>query len=65
MPGSVIAHAPDADAEAQVVQKYFPTLELRQVKGLPDDVVVFVDALVRGGAGRRRRRAARVPLPEV
>ena len=42
--GSVIAYAPDADAEAQVVQKYFPTLEMKQVKGLPDDVVVFVDA---------------------
>jgi len=44
VPGSVIAHSPDADAEAQVVQKYFPSLELRQVQGLPDDVVVFVDA---------------------
>lgn len=42
--GSVIAYAPDADAEAQVVQKYFPTLEMKQVKGLPDDVVVVVDA---------------------
>jgi LCP family protein required for cell wall assembly len=41
--GSVIAHSPDADAEAQVVQKYFPNLELRQVPGLPDDVVVFID----------------------
>jgi LCP family protein required for cell wall assembly len=44
VPGSVIAYAPDADAEAQVVAKYFPSLELRQVAGLPDDVVVFVDA---------------------
>ncbi|MEX1262403.1 MAG: LCP family protein [Actinomycetota bacterium] len=41
--GSVIAYAPDADAEAQVVKKYFPTLELQQVKGLPDDVAIFVD----------------------
>jgi hypothetical protein len=41
--GSVIAHAPHADAEAQVVKKYFPTLEMKQVKGLPDDVAVFVD----------------------
>ena len=41
--GSVIAYAPDADAEAQVVKKYFPTLELQQVKGLPDSVAVFVD----------------------
>jgi len=39
----VIAYAPDADAEAHVVKKYFPTLELKQVKGLPDGVVVFVD----------------------
>jgi hypothetical protein len=44
VPGSVIAYSPDADAEAQVVQKYFPSLELRQVQGLPDDVVVFVDS---------------------
>jgi hypothetical protein len=44
VPGDVIAHAPDADAEAQVVAKYFPNLELKQVKGLPDDVVVFVTA---------------------
>jgi LCP family protein required for cell wall assembly len=43
VPGSVIAYAPDADAEAQVVQKYFPSLETRQVKGLPDGVAVFVD----------------------
>ena len=56
VPGSVIAHAPDADAEAQVVQKYFPNLELQQVKGLPDGVVVFVDASYEpaavGGAAR-------------
>ena len=44
VPGSVIAYAPHADAEAQVVAKYFPSLELRQVTGLPDDVVVFIDA---------------------
>lgn len=42
-PGSVIAHAPDAEQEAQVVKKYFPTLELKRVDGLPDRVVVFVD----------------------
>lgn len=41
--GSVIAHAPGADAQAQVVKKYFPTLEMKQVKGLPDGVAVFVD----------------------
>jgi hypothetical protein len=56
VPGSVIAFAPDADAEAQVVAKYFPNLELKQVKGLPDDVVVYVDrsyapAPVGGGGG--------------
>ncbi|HSH32003.1 MAG TPA: LCP family protein [Actinomycetota bacterium] len=42
--GNVIAYAPDADAKAQVVAKYFPSLELQEVEGLPDDVVVFVDA---------------------
>ena len=40
----MIAYAPDADAKAQVVAKYFPSLELQEVEGLPDDVVVFVDA---------------------
>lgn len=54
--GSVVAHAPGAEAEAQVAQKYFPSLEMRQVKGLPDDVAVFVDASyepapVGGGGG--------------
>jgi LCP family protein required for cell wall assembly len=43
VPGSVIAHAPDADAEAQVVAKYFPALEVREVERLPDGVAVFVD----------------------
>ena len=42
--GNVIAYAPDADAKAQVVAKYFPNLDLQEVEGLPDDVVVFVDA---------------------
>jgi LCP family protein required for cell wall assembly len=64
VPGNVIAYAPDADAEAQVVQKYFPNLELRQVKGLPDGVAVFIDASyepapVGGGA------PAECPSPEV
>ena len=64
VPGNVIAYAPDADAEAQVVQKYFPNLELRQVKGLPDGVAVFIDAAyepapVGGGA------PAECPSPEV
>jgi LCP family protein required for cell wall assembly len=53
--GSWIAYAPGKDAEAQVVKKYFPTLEVKQVKGLPDDVAVFVTskyepAPVGGGA---------------
>jgi LCP family protein required for cell wall assembly len=65
VPGSVIAYAPDADAEAQVVQKYFPNLELRQVKGLPDGVAVFIDASYEpapvGGAGA----PAECPSPEA
>jgi LCP family protein required for cell wall assembly len=40
--GNVIAYAPNADAEAQVVAKYFPNLQLKQVKGLPDDVAVVI-----------------------
>jgi LCP family protein required for cell wall assembly len=53
--GNVIAYAPDADAEAQVVAKYFPNLQLKQVKGLPDDVAVVIGpnyepAPVGGGA---------------
>jgi hypothetical protein len=63
--GSVIAHTPDAEAEAQVVQKYFPTLEMKQVKGLPDDVVVYVDATYEpapvGGDGA----PPECPSPEV
>jgi len=59
VPGSVIAYSPDADAEAQVVKKYFPTLELRRVKGLPDDVVVFVD-----GSYRPAEVGADGPAPE-
>jgi LCP family protein required for cell wall assembly len=63
--GNVIAYAPDADAEAQVVQKYFPNLELRQVKGLPDGVAVFIDASYEpapvGGGGA----PAECPSPEV
>ena len=40
--GSLIAYAPGHQVEAEVVKKYFPTLEVKEVKGLPDDVVVFV-----------------------
>ena len=65
VPGNVIAYAPDADAEAQVVQKYFPNLELRQVKGLPDPVAVFIDASYEpapvGGGGA----PAECPAPEA
>ncbi len=42
--GDVIAYAPGKEAEAEVVKKYFPTLETKEVKGLPDDVAVFVTA---------------------
>ena len=50
----MIAYAPDADAKAQVVAKYFPNLELKEVEGLPDDVVVFVDATYKAVPRRRR-----------
>lgn len=64
MPGSVIAHAPDADAEAQVVKKYFPTLDVRQVEGLPDDVVVFVDTSYRAApVGAGDAASAECPQP--
>ncbi len=42
--GSWIAYAPGHEVEAQVVQKYFPGLELKQVEGLPDDVAVVIAA---------------------
>ena len=40
--GNVIAYAPGNEAQAQVVAKYFPNLQVKAVKGLPDEVVVFV-----------------------
>jgi LCP family protein required for cell wall assembly len=40
--GSVIAYAPGHQVEAEVVKKYFPTLEVKEIKGLPDHVAVFV-----------------------
>ena len=54
--GSWIAYAPGHQVEAEVVKKYFPTLEVKEVKGLPDDVAVFVTsaykpAPVGGGGG--------------
>jgi LCP family protein required for cell wall assembly len=42
VPGNVIAYAPGHDLEAKVVQQYLPGLEIKQVKGLPDHVAVFV-----------------------
>jgi hypothetical protein len=30
--------------DAQVVQQYFPGLKLKEVKGLPDDVAMFITA---------------------
>jgi hypothetical protein len=41
-PGNVIAYAPGHSVDAQVVQQYLPGLPLKQVKGLPDHVAVFV-----------------------
>jgi hypothetical protein len=41
-PGNVIAYAPGHEVEAKVVQQYLPGLPLKQVKGLPDHVAVFV-----------------------
>jgi LCP family protein required for cell wall assembly len=65
--GSVIAHAPDADAEAEaeVVKKYFPALELKQVKGLPDRVVVFVDGSYDPVAVGEAETPAACPAPGV
>jgi LCP family protein required for cell wall assembly len=40
--GNVIAYAPGSEAEAQVVKKYFPSMELKEVEGLPDPVAIFV-----------------------
>ena len=42
VPGNVIAYAPGHDLEAKVVQQYLPGLQLKEVKGLPDAVAVFV-----------------------
>ena len=63
--GSVIAYAPDADAEAQVVKKYFPTLELKQVKGLPDGVAVFVDGSYEAAEVGVDGPPAECPIPGV
>jgi LCP family protein required for cell wall assembly len=42
VPGNVIAYAPGQSLQAQVVHQYLPGLEMKEVKGLPDDVAVFV-----------------------
>ncbi len=42
VPGNVIAYAPGQEEEAKVVQQYFPGLQLKEVKGLPDHVAVYV-----------------------
>jgi len=44
VPGNVIAYAPGHDVEAKVVQQYFPRLQVKEVKGLPDHVAVFISA---------------------
>jgi LCP family protein required for cell wall assembly len=40
--GNVIAYAPGNEAQAQVVAKYFPNLQTKQIAGLPDDIAVFI-----------------------
>ena len=47
MSGSVIAYQPGHQVEAEVVKKIFPTLEVKEVKGLPDDVAIFVTSTYR------------------
>ena len=44
VPGNVIAYAPGHDLEAKVVQQYLPGLQIKEVKGLPDHVAVFITA---------------------
>jgi LCP family protein required for cell wall assembly len=40
--GNVIAFAPGHDVEATVVEQYFPGLKVKEVKGLADNVAVFI-----------------------
>jgi LCP family protein required for cell wall assembly len=42
VPGNVIAYAPGHSVDAQVVHQYLPGLEMKEVKGLPDSVAVYV-----------------------
>ena len=64
VPGNVIAYAPGQDEEAKVVQQYFPGLQLKEVKGLPDHVAVYVTSsytpaeVGTGGSGAAPRAAA-------
>jgi LCP family protein required for cell wall assembly len=44
VPGNVIAFSPGHDVEARVVQQYFPSLQVKQVRGLPDSVAIIVGA---------------------
>jgi len=44
VPGNVIAYAPGHQVEAQVVHQYLPGLDMKEVKGLPDAVAVYVTA---------------------
>jgi LCP family protein required for cell wall assembly len=47
VPGNVIAYGPGDELEAKVVQQYLPGLAMKQVKGLPDHVAVFITSSYR------------------
>jgi hypothetical protein len=42
--GNVIAFSPGHDVEARVVQRYFPSLQVKEVKGLPGSVAIVIGA---------------------
>ena len=65
VPGSVIAYAPDADAEAQVVAKYFPSLELRQVSRPARRRGRLRRRRLRARSRRQRRPAGRMSLARL
>jgi LCP family protein required for cell wall assembly len=44
VPGNVIAFSPGHDVEARVVQQYFPSLEVKQVKGLAVGIAIVIGA---------------------
>ena len=64
--GSVIAYKPGHQSDAEVVQKYFPNLQLLEV---PDDalrgspVAVFISASFHLRAGRQRHAQHRLHRP--